>query len=148
MFCCWGDHEVVVPSEPPGIQRMNKTAKYWTMMRAEQERCDYWDQRYVLIIQIVLNIGQSIFCSCTLFAWFCLFPIPYMVIILQIVYSLYAYVQGALKQGKKDEHSKHNDRLFFFFARANMFPYSYACCRFVFLITAAFSFPFQHAKNF
>ena len=37
-----------------------------------------------------------------------------MVIILQIVYILYAYVQGALKQGKKDEHSKHNDRLFFY----------------------------------
>ena len=36
-----------------------------------------------------------------------------MAIILQIVYSLYAYVQGALKQGKKDEHSKHNDRLIF-----------------------------------
>ena len=144
MFCYWG--EVVVPSEPPGILRINKTAKYWTMMRAEQERCDYWDQRYVLIIQIVLNIGQSIFCSCTLFAWSCLFPIPYMVIILQIVYSLYAYVQGALKQGKKDEHSKHNDRLFFLQEQTCLL--SYACCRFVFLITAAFSFPFQHAKNF
>ena len=38
-----------------------------------------------------------------------------MVIILQIVYSLYAYVQGALKQGKKYEHSKHNDSLIFFY---------------------------------
>ena len=41
-----------------------------------------------------------------------------MVIILQIVYSLYAYLQGALKQGKKDEHSKHDDRLFFFFCKS------------------------------
>ena len=44
-----------------------------------------------------------------------------MVIILQIVYSLYAYVQGALKQGKKDEHSKHNDRLFFFLQEQTCF---------------------------
>ena len=36
-----------------------------------------------------------------------------MVIILQIVYSLYDYMQRALKQGKKDEHSKHNDILNF-----------------------------------
>ena len=36
-------------------------------------------------------------------AWFCLFPIPYMVIIVQIVFCLYACVQGALKQGQKDE---------------------------------------------
>ena len=100
----------------------------------------------MLIIQIVLNIGQSIFCSCTLFAWFCLFPIPYIVIVLQIVYSLYAYVQGALKQGKKDEHSKHNDRLIFLQEQTCFL--SYACCRFVFLITADFSFPFQQAKNF
>ena len=69
-----------------------------------------------------------------------------MVIILQIVYSLYSYVQGALKQGKKDEHSKHNDRLFFLQEQTCFF--SYAGCRFVFLVTAAFSFPYQHAKNF
>lgn len=69
-----------------------------------------------------------------------------MVIILQIVYSLYAYVQGALKQGKKDEHSKHNDRLNFLQKQTCFL--SYACCRFVFLITAAFSSNFQHTKNF
>ena len=67
-----------------------------------------------------------------------------MVIILQIVYILYAYVQGALKQGKKDEHSKHNDRKFL---QKQTCLLSYACCRFVFL-SAAFSFPLRHAKNF
>ena len=35
-----------------------------------------------------------------------------MIIILQIAYSLYACGQGALKKGKKDEHSKLNDRIF------------------------------------
>ena len=69
-----------------------------------------------------------------------------MVIILQIVYSLYAYVQGGLKQGKKDEHSKHNDRLNFLQKQTCFL--GYACCRFVFLITVAFSFPFQHVKSF
>jgi len=43
-----------------------------------------------------------------------------MAIILQIVYSLYACVQGALKQGQKGEHSKHNERKIF--TKAKMFP--------------------------
>ena len=60
-----------------------------------------------------------------MFAWFCLFPIPYMVIILQIVYILYAYVQGALKQGQNDEHSKHNDKLNFL--QKKTFFVSYSC---------------------
>ena len=35
VFCCWG--EVVVPSDLPEIQRINKTVKHWTiiMMRVE-----------------------------------------------------------------------------------------------------------------
>ena len=43
-----------------------------------------------------------------------------MIIILQIFYSLYACGQGALKQGKKDEHSKLNDRIFFFKSKNGM----------------------------
>ena len=48
-----------------------------------------------------------------------------MVIILQIVYILYAYVQGALKQGQNDEHSKHNDKLNFL--QKKTFFVSYSC---------------------
>ena len=34
MFCCWG--EVVVPSELQGIQRINKTGKYCTIMTDDE----------------------------------------------------------------------------------------------------------------
>ena len=68
-----------------------------------------------------------------------------MVIILQIVYTLCACVQGALKQGQKGEHSKHNDKNFL--RKSKNVSLVMLAPRFVFL-TAAFSFPLQHAKNF
>ena len=47
VFWFWGD--VVVPSEPPEKEKTKKTAKYWTIIRAQPEHCDYWNQCYVLI---------------------------------------------------------------------------------------------------
>ena len=58
--------------------------------------------------------------SCKLFAWFCLFPIPYMVITLQIVSILYACVQGALKQGQKDRKSLQKQKCFLSYACSSL----------------------------
>ena len=73
MFCCWG--EVVVPSEPPEKEKTKKTAKYWTIIRAQLET--------LRLLKSALSAHQLnskyLFCSCFNVAGYLFILFPFMV---------------------------------------------------------------------
>ena len=74
VFCCWG--EVIVPSEPPEKEKTKKTAKYWTIIRAQPEHC-------ARLLKSVLRAHQLnnryLFCSCFSGAGYLFIAFPFMV---------------------------------------------------------------------
>ena len=76
VFCCWG--EVVVPSDDlPEIQRINKTAKHWTiiMMRVEPK---HNTEQTSATCSSVKN-SEHLFCSCFTVAGYFLISFSFMV---------------------------------------------------------------------